>query len=338
MSRSSTTLPAAATPLTVGPSTPAPARRRRRIPETSALIAVLALLMVFFGLKSPYFFNYDNFINILTAVAIIGIIAAPVTLLLVAGNFDLSVGSGMSFCGVIMAVVAEKQGVGAGVATALACGVAIGCLNGFFVTAVGVNPLITTLATLSVLSGAAKLLGGGETQSVAHFGWLGLTRPLADIPLPVYIFLGTALLTWATMRYTVYGRTMYAIGANPVAARLAGIRSKRMIFIGFVLTGLAVAVAALINASQLSAAPNTAGLGLELSVITAVILGGASLAGGRGTMLGTLLGLLIIGVVNNGLTLLNVDAFWQEVARGALLLLAVSFDQLRLRVAGDGMT
>ena len=125
---------------------------------------------------------------------------------------------------------------------------------------------------------------------------------------------------------------MYAIGANPVAARLNGIRSGRVIFAGFVLSGLCVAIGGLILTSQLGAASPQAGMGLELSVVTAVILGGASLAGGRGTIAGTMLGLLIIGVLNNGLVLLNVSSFWQEVARGTLLILAVSFDQLRIRL------
>jgi ribose transport system permease protein len=139
-------------------------------------------------------------------------------------------------------------------------------------------------------------------------------------------------LFWFLTRYTVFGRSMYATGANPAAARLVGIRSKRNIVVAFVLIGLCVALSALIQVSQLGAASHNNGLGLELAVITAVVLGGTSLAGGRGTVPGTLLGLLIIGVLDNGLVLKNVDPFWQDVARGGLLLFATSFDQLRLRL------
>jgi ribose transport system permease protein len=136
------------------------------------------------------------------------------------------------------------------------------------------------------------------------------------------------------MRYTVFGRSMYAIGANPVAARLAGIKTKRAVFTGFILSGLAVVLGGLILVSQLGAASPQAATGLELSVVTAVILGGASLAGGRGTILGTVLGVMILGVMNNGMTLMNIDSFWQQVAQGCLLLFAVGFDQLRLRLTG----
>jgi ribose transport system permease protein len=315
------------------PDSPTPPRKPllARIPDTAPLAVLLVGMIVFFSIRSEFFLNYDNFLNILTAMAIAGIIAAPATLLLVAGQFDLSVGSALTFCGVTMAYVAEREGLLAGVVCAVLAGVAIGSLNGFLVTVIGVNPLITTLGTLAALVGLARVLAEGQTLPVADFSGLGTSRPFLDIPLPVLIFAVVLVAFFVMMRYTVFGRSMYAIGANPVAARLAGIRTGRLIFAGFLLSSLCVALAALINVSQLSAASTNAGNGLELSVITAVVLGGASLAGGRGAIVGTLFGLLVIAVLNNGLTLLNVNSFWQDVARGTLLILAVSFDQLRLR-------
>lgn len=307
----------------------------RRVPDTAPLFVLLIGLAIFFSIRSEFFLNYDNFLNILTAAAITGIIAAPATLLLVAGQFDLSVGSALTFCGVVMAKLAEDQALVVALAGAVAAGAGIGMLNGVLVTVVRVNPLITTLGTLAAFAGLARVLSNGQTVPMQDFGGLGTARPLFDIPLPVLIFAGVVVVFYVAMRYTVFGRSMYAIGANPVAARLAGIRTGHLIFAGFVLSGLCVALAALINVSQLSAASTQAGNGLELSVITAVVLGGASLAGGRGTILGTLFGLLVIAVLNNGLTLLNVNSFWQDVARGTLLILAVSFDQLRLRLAGE---
>ncbi len=309
------------------------ATRGSRVPESTALIVVLIALGIYFTIRSPYFLGYDNFLNILTAASIVGIIAAPATLLLVAGQIDLSVGSGLAFCGIVMAYVTAHHNLTLGVIAAILAGLLIGAVNGTLVTVVGVNALITTLGTLAAFSGLAKVLSGGQTVSVNHFGTLGTSRPFLNIPLPVVILAVVILLFFVIMKYTVYGRSMYAIGANPVAARLAGIRSGHLIFGAFLISGLFVSLAALVNVSQLSAASTLSGVGLELSVVTAVILGGASLSGGRGTVVGTILGLLIIGVLNNGLTLLNINTFWQEVARGVLLILAVSFDQLRIRLA-----
>jgi ribose transport system permease protein len=308
------------------------AGRRRQVPETAALIVVLIALGVFFSIRSEFFLNYDNFVNILTAAAVTGIIAAPATMLLIAGQFDLSVGSAAAFCGAVLASLALHNDIYFSVLIAVLAGIGIGMANGFMVTVIGINALITTLGTLAVFRGLTQVLTDGQTMSIERFGGLGTSRPLFDIPLPVFIFAGVALAFWFLSRYTVFGRSMYAIGANPTAARLNGIRSKRVIFVGFVLSGLCVAIGGLILASQLGAASPQAATGLELSVVTAVILGGASLAGGRGSIVGTMLGLLIIGTLNNGLVLLNVSSFWQTVAQGGLLIAAVSFDQLRIRL------
>jgi ribose transport system permease protein len=314
------------------PPAPVPAGRRRQVPETAALIVVLIALGVFFSIRSEFFLNYDNFVNILTAAAVTGIIAAPATMLLIAGQFDLSVGSAAAFCGAVLASLALHNDIYFSVLVAVLAGIGIGMANGFLVTVIGINALITTLGTLAVFRGLTQVLTDGQTMSIERFGGLGTSRPLFDIPLPVFIFAGVAFAFWFLSRYTVFGRSMYAIGANPTAARLNGIRSKRVIFVGFVLSGLCVAIGGLILASQLGAASPQAATGLELSVVTAVILGGASLAGGRGSIVGTMLGLLIIGTLNNGLVLLNVSSFWQTVAQGGLLIAAVSFDQLRIRL------
>jgi ribose transport system permease protein len=312
-------------------------RRRRQIPELAALVFFLIVEVVFFWIKSPFFMNWDNWLNIFTAVAVIGILAAPATLLLIAGQFDLSVGSGIAFVSVVMAYLVTNQGWSewTGAFMVVLAGLGIGVVNGFLVTVVGVNALIATLGMLAALSGLAKVISDGQTLILSGFGTLGTSRPFANIPVPVVIVVAIVAIFWFVMRYTVFGRSMYAIGSNPAAARLTGIRSRQLIFVGFVLSGLCVALGGLINVSQLGAATPLAGLGYELQVVTAVILGGASLAGGRGTVLGTALGLLIIGVLNNGLILLNVDPFWQEVARGGLLIGAVSFDQLRIRLTPD---
>jgi len=312
---------------------PVVVKRRRRAPETAALAVVLLVLIIFFSTRSEFFFTTDNAVNILFSAAVIGIVAAPATLLMVAGQFDLSVGSAAALIGVVMAWGTMEYGIVQGIFLSILAGLAIGIVNGVCVTVFGINAFITTLAMLAILRGLAQVLADGQTLMLPGFDGLGNARPIGDIPLPVFIFFAVMILMALVMRYTVYGRSMYAIGANAVAARLAGIKTRTAIFFGFILSSSAVVIAGLILVSQLGAASPQAATGLELTVVTAVILGGASLSGGRGTILGTLLGVLILGVLNNGMTIMNIDSFWQGVAKGVLLLVAVGFDQLRLRVS-----
>ena len=320
----------------VGTIEPEPAAPRRRqlpsAPKALALVLVLAIEVVLFSLLSPYFFAWDNFLNILVAVAVIGIVAAPGTLLIVAGQFDLSVGSSTALAGIVMASVAASHGLGLGILAAVGVGLGAGMVNGYLVTVVGINPLITTLGTLSALEGFAEVTSNGLSLSCQQLRRAGDGRRFARIQVPVVILVVVFVVFAVVMRYTVFGRTVYAIGANPVAARLTGIHTKRTIFILFVISGLACALSGLILDSQLASASPTAATGLELSVITAVVLGGATLSGGEGTVLGTALGVLVIGVLNNGLVLQSVNPFWQDVAQGALLIAAVSFDRVRSRI------
>jgi ribose transport system permease protein len=307
-----------------------------RVPESAALIFVLAAVVVFFTIKSPYFFNADNFINILIASAIVGIIACPATMLMVAGQFDLSVGGATAL---VTAIFAQSFVHGnpliVSILLALGIGVAVGLVNGFLVTVVGINALITTIGMMGVTRALAYIRTDGKAVGFSGFTTLGVDRPFLNVPWMVWIFGAIVLLTLFVMRSTVFGRSLYAIGANPAAARLAGIRTQRIIFIAFVLSGLAVGLTGLLLASQTGQGSGTAATGLEFSAITAVVLGGASLSGGRGSVVNTILGVLIIGVVNDGIVLLNVVSFWQDVVRGALLIAAVAFDQVRLRMAAE---
>lgn len=308
-------------------------RKGRSAPELAALLIVLVALIIFFWLKSPYFMSSDNIVNVLTAIAVTGIIAIPGTMLLIAGQVDLSVGSGAAFCGVMMATIAQSQAIIVGVLVAVGLGILIGLINGVLVTVFRVNALIATLGMLAVLRGLTEVRANGGTVTLANFSGLGTARPFLSIPVPVLLLIAIVAIAVLLMRYTVFGRSLYAAGSNPVAARLVGVRTSKMIVFAFIASGLGVALSGLILDSQLSAASPNAATGLELTVVTAIVLGGASLSGGRGTIQGTVVGLLIIGVLNNGLTLLNVNSFYQQVASGALLIAAVSFDQLRLRLS-----
>ena len=308
-------------------------KKGRSIPELFALTVFLILLIIFFSFASEYFLDVENAINIVTALSVAGIIAVPGTMLLIAGQVDLSIGSAAAFTGTMVGVYSLKDSLGLGIAAAVAVGIIVGLVNGFLITKLQVNSLITTLGTLAILRGLTYIVGGGQTIMVSDFEFLGLNRPFLNLPTSVVIFIAIAIAGALVMKYTTFGRSLYVIGANPAASRLVGVRNSRVLMICFVLSGLSCAAGGLILTSQLSAAAPMAATGLELSVITAIVLGGASLNGGRGTISGTILGLLIIAILNNGLVLLNVDTFWQDVARGTLLIVAVTFDQVRERWA-----
>ena len=308
------------------------AKVRRRMPDVAPLLGFLILLTIFFTVTSEYFLDVDNFKNIFVALAVTGVVCVPGTMLMIAGQVDLSVGSAAAVSGMILGNVVNSYGIANGLLAVLIFGLVIGAVNGFFVTVIGVNSLITTLGTLATLYGIALLIGNGQTLMMKNFEWLGTAQP-AGIPLPIIIFFVIAVVGIVVLRRTRFVRSLYAIGSNHNAARVVGIRSNRILFATFVLSGLSSALAGAILCSQLSAGDPNAARGLELEVITAIVLGGASLAGGRGTMWGTIIGLTTIGVLNNGLILLDVPTFWQRVAQGLMLILAVSFDATRERLA-----
>ena len=319
---------------------PVDRKTRVSVPETAALFAVLIVLFVFFSLSSPFFLNDKNIIIILQQSAMIGMIAAPATLLMIAAQFDLSVGSIAGFTGMLLAILAAPAGsreyamglpVELAALIALGGALLVGVINGVSVTVFRINALITTLGTLAIFRGLTRVMGGGQTVRVDGFGFLGFERPLG-IPLAIWIFAIVTIAFWLLLRYTTYGRSMYAIGSSPTAARLAGIRTSRAIFVGFIISAALAGFAGLILLSQVGVASNTAGETLMLAVITAVVLGGASLSGGRGSIVGTVLAVLIVGVLRNGLVQIGVQSFWIEVATGVLLLVAVGADQLRIRL------
>jgi ribose transport system permease protein len=299
-----------------------------------ALGVFLVAEVLFFIFATPYFWHFQNITNMLSNVAVTGIVAAPATLLIVGGQIDLSVGSGAGLVSVILAYYASVIGLPLAIVVAVGTGLLAGAANGFIVSVIGVNSLITTLGTLAVFQGIAEVLSNGQTISINNFAGLASDRPIFDLPLPVILMFATLLCVWVLMKYTTYGRSIYAVGGNPVAARLVGIASKRIAFIAFILSAAAFTLGGFILSSQLSAGSSAFGLNLNLAVITAVILGGTSLSGGRGTIIGTALGLLIVGVLANGLVLMNINSFWQDVANGLLLIGAVSFDRLRVRLGG----
>lgn len=308
--------------------------RKALLTPTTARIAALIAVCVFFSIENRFFLSSSNLLNVMQNTVVVGIIAAPLTLLLVARQVDLSVGSAVALAATTLAVVVEAgYGLGLGVVAAMAAAMLVAMVNAFAITRLRVNSIIATLGTLVAFRGLAKLEGSGRNIRVDHFDLLGRARLDIlglEVPLAVFILLAVLGFFWVIMSQTRYGRHMYGMGANPKAALLAGINLERNVVIGFLLTGVVVGIAALIAVSEIGAVAPTTGQGLELLAITGIILGGASLSGGRGTIPGIIVAILILAVLDNGLTLSRVTSFWQEVVRGTILIGAVALDQARL--------
>lgn len=317
-----------------------PAGTRRLADSIGALglglLAVLAIEMVVFATQSEFFFQAENLKNIGRAMTIVGIAAIGQTVVIIAGGFDLSVGSVMAAAGILSAyLINQGTAFGIGIAAALGLGCLIGLANGAIVGYLRINPLIATLATLAIVRGLAFVITEGEAEVVSNQTYLDVgTNSMLGIPLVVVFLVCLFLAVGFAIPRTRFGRYMYAIGSNARAARLAGVRVPRWQLTFFAVSGALAAVAGCVTVARTGVAEPSANLGAELDVITAVILGGTSLAGGRGRLAGTFLGLLVIAVLNNGLILLQVPSYWQQVVKGAVLLLAVSWDELR-RTRGD---
>ena len=304
--------------------------RYEQVPLLLALLAICAYLTIATG---GLFLTTDNLTNVLRASSIELIAALGMTVAMVAGQVDLSIGSMLAVVGVASVTVYNATGsVLVTVLAGLAVGVVVGLVNGLLVTRLGINAIITTLGMMAVLRGIGYLTTNaravqteGDTLRQIGVGYLG------PVPIPVVVALGVVLLTYFLLNRTVLGRYLYAVGGNPEAARSAGLPVNRIYIIAFVVVALAAALAGLVTAGRLDSFQPTIGIGFELSVIAAVILGGTRLSGGEGTVSGTVLGVLILGVLNNGLVLLNVNTFWQEVVRGTVIILAVAVDEFRKR-------
>lgn len=309
-----------------------------RIPFQAALAAFAILLIAWFSWQSPFFLSVANFRAIFVNIAVLGVFAVPLTMLLISGHLDISITSNAALSGMVFAM-ASQAGEGSmvlGVLAALATGLAIGALNGGLVTMIGLNAIIVTLGSLSLFRGLTKVLANGQTIRMReNLAFLGSGEVLG-IPVSVVILVAVAAILGTAMHFTIFGRRLRAIGSNPQGARLAGVHVRRNVFVMFLLTGALSALAGLMLTSQLNAASSIVAEGFELTVATAVILGGASLRGGVGTISGAMLGVFILGVFNNGLIVTGVSPFWQEASQGAVLIVAVTFDQIRIRTGRTG--
>ncbi|GAB5895186.1 ABC transporter permease [Mycolicibacterium mageritense] len=300
-----------------------------------ALLGVLAVAVVVLSATAPNFLTAGNLLDVARQLSFTGIIAFGMTLVIVAGEIDISIGSAIAFGSALLGVLAVHHGLPPWLAAAAVCvsGAVIGAAAGAARAWLNVPSFIVTLALFSALSGAALMLTNAVPLPIidAGFAQWGNGAPLG-VPIPALVMVSAFALFWLLANRTAFGRGVYAIGGNPEAARLSGIPVARIRTVLFGLTGLLAAVSAVLQTSQLGAGNPTIGRGVEFAVITAVIVGGANLYGGRGSMVGTLIGVVFIGVLNNGMVLLGVNSYAQYVANGLIVLLAVLVSTVRPRV------
>ena len=299
--------------------------------EQAGLLLALILLCVVLSFLSPVFFTALNIKNVLRDAALVAIAGIGMVMVILLGEIDLSVGSVQAVAGIVAVAVLNSFSSGSvALAATLFAGACIGLINGLLITRAQINSLIATLGMMAILRGGAMV----STQAVSIQGAVDSfieigTGHIGPFPIPVLIAFLLLVLFFYVLHYTTFGRYVYAVGGNPQAARLSGLPVERIRIAVFVIAGLLAALSAFILASRLNSGQPNAGLGFELQVIAAVILGGISLTGGVGTLAGALIGILILTVLSNGLVLLNVSSFYHDIARGIVIILAVYLDTRR---------
>ncbi len=311
---------------------PEPAVRRRLLApwlRRYGLVLALAGVCGALGVMKPGFFSAANLVNIIRQVSINGLLAVGVTLVLLTGGVDLSLGSVVALAGVVTASLAQPGdtpvlvAVAAGTGAGLACGL----INGTVVTAGGVAPFIATLGMMTAARGLALVLSGGRPVSNLTPEFTRLGGDLAAVPIPTLILAAVALIAWVVLARTRWGRHLYAVGSSEAAARAAGIRVARVKLTAYGFCGALAGLAGVVLAARITTGQPNAGIAYELDAIAAAVIGGTSLSGGVGGVGGTILGVLLLGVINSGLDQLNVSAYYQQIVKGAIIVGAVWLDQ-----------
>ncbi|WP_104040307.1 ribose ABC transporter permease [Vibrio hyugaensis] len=299
--------------------------------EQKSLIALIFLIVVV-SFLNPNFFTVDNILNILRQTSVNAIIAVGMTLVILTAGIDLSVGSVLALCGAFAAsMIALEVPVLIAVPTVLFAGAALGAISGIIIAKGKVQAFIATLVTMTLLRGVTMVytdgrpISTGFTDTADAFAWFGTGYALG-IPVPVWLMVIVFAAAWYLLNHTRFGRYVYALGGNESATRLSGINVDRVKIGVYAICGMLAALAGIIVTSRLSSAQPTAGMGYELDAIAAVVLGGTSLMGGKGRIMGTLIGALIIGFLNNALNLLDVSSYYQMIAKAVVILLAVLVD------------
>lgn len=299
--------------------------------EQKSLIALLFLIVVV-SFLNPNFFTVDNILNILRQTSVNAIIAVGMTLVILTAGIDLSVGSVLALSGALAAtLIGMEVPVMVAVPTALLAGAALGAISGVIIAKGKVQAFIATLVTMTLLRGVTMVFTDGRPVSTGFtdvadsFAWFGTGYALG-VPVPIWLMVIVFAAIWYLLNHTRFGRYIYALGGNESATRLSGINVDRVKIGVYAICGMLAALAGIIVTSRLSSAQPTAGMGYELDAIAAVVLGGTSLAGGKGRIMGTLIGALIIGFLNNALNLLDVSSYYQMIAKASVILMAVMVD------------
>ncbi|MFZ6845020.1 L-arabinose ABC transporter permease AraH [Undibacterium sp. RuTC16W] len=318
----------------VQPETQTMQDKKRWLIQQSMPIAY-AILFCLLSITVENFFSSANIVGLMLSVAQIGMVACTMMMCLASRDFDLSVGSTIAFSGVLGAIILEHtQSITLAIGGGLLAGAVIGAGNGFLIAYLRVNALIATLATMLMVRGLAFIVSKGQAVGISNENFISLgDARLLGIPVPVLVVAACFIVFGILLNNTVFGRNTLAIGGNPEAARLAGVRVERLRVWIFLLQGLVTAFAGLILASRMTSGQPNSAQGFELDVISACVLGGVSLQGGKARIFGVLIGVLIMGTVENVMNLMDVDAFYQYLMRGLILLVAVLLDQLKTRGA-----
>jgi ribose transport system permease protein len=289
----------------------------------------LLLICIIISVISPRFLTVSNVLNVLTQVSVNAILAIGMTFVILTGGIDLSVGSVLAITGAVVANFAKSGGnILPGIIVSIIIGAAIGLFNGLIVSKGKIQAFIVTLATMTIFRGVTYVFTNGDPISGLgnNISFIG-NNSLLGIPIPIFLILIVLFIAWYALNQTRFGRYVYALGGNEDSARLSGINTNKIKTLVYVISGVTAAIGGIIVTSRIGSASPNAGTGFELDAIAAVVLGGTSLAGGEGSVTGTIIGALIIGVLNNGLNIMNVSPFYQSIVKGAVILLAVLLDK-----------
>lgn len=300
---------------------------------TYGILIFLIALFIVLSFASPYFLTVDNLTKVLRQVSVIGIVTVGMTMVILTGGIDLSVGSILSLSSVILAkLMVSGFNIPVSIFFTLLAGVGMGLFNGFLINKAQISPLISTLGTMTIFKGITYIVTGGGTiyGFPEGFSFIGQGYILG-LPVPVIILALVYLLGFIVLNRTRFGTYIYGIGGNERASLLSGVRVKRVKYMVYAFSGFLAALASVVMLSRINSALPNSGLGLEFDVVTAVVLGGISVNGGEGKLQGVIIGLLIIGILSNGMILLGIDEYFQTVVKGLVLLLAVAMDNLGQR-------
>lgn len=303
--------------------------------EQMTLLLSLIVLCIVSTFVSPVFLSVNNLMNVLRTASLTAICAMGYMFVILLGEMDMSVGSMQAVVGITAVMVLNStKRIPLAILTALIIGAVLGCVNGLLVTKAQINSLIASLGTMAILRGGAYIITNGVSiqAGVSGFEAFG-TGYIGPFPIPFVVALVILAVTYFVLSKTVFGRNVYAVGGNSSAAELCGINVNRIKMAAYMIVGVLTALSGYILASRLSSAQPNAGDGFEFQVISAVVLGGVSLSGGKGNILGAIIGVLILSVLSNVLVLAGVSSFYQEVSRGVVILLAVYMDSRNKRVA-----